>query len=87
MTTKPPPSIKSIPEESLEAIAYAAVAEIPTVEPHDRDRLGYNVWRCLALKLDPLEVAVKSAGARLQISEKEALERIRRKLSESGIAL
>ncbi|MEK9136953.1 MAG: hypothetical protein AAB393_07510, partial [Bacteroidota bacterium] len=60
---------------------------IPTVEPHDQDRLGYNVWRWLKLKRDPLEVAVKSAGARLLIPEAEAIEKIRENLKQLGASI
>ncbi len=87
MTTKPASSVKPVPERSLEQIAYQSVASVPTVEPHDRDRLGYNVWLCLSQRRDSLEVAVRTAGARLLISENEALERIRRNLSEQGVEL
>ena len=74
-------------EKSLEPLAYASVAGIPTVDPHDRDRLAYNVWRWLAFRKDPLDLAVRSAGARLTISEEEALQRIRESLHKQGIKL
>jgi len=85
MTTKPPSSIRAAPERSLEQIAYQSVSSVPTFEPHDQDRLGYNVWLWLSKRRDSLEVAVKTAGARLQISEEEALQRIRRSLTEQGV--
>ncbi|HEX9658375.1 MAG TPA: hypothetical protein VGB89_15830 [Bacteroidota bacterium] len=85
MTTKPPPSVRKDPDTSLERIAYGSVAGIPTVEPHDQDRLGFCVWRSLQLKRDPLDVAVHFAGARLLISEEEALMKIRAHLKTHGI--
>lgn len=85
MTTKPPSSIRSGTGESLEKIAYASVANIPTVEPHDQDRLGYNVWRFLHSRRDSLEMAVRSSGARLLVSEDEALQKIRERLQQNGI--
>lgn len=85
MTTKTPSSVKSAPSESYETIAYASVKDISTVDSHDRDRLGYNVWRWLAQRKDPLELAVRSAGARLLISESEAIQKIRENLSKRGI--
>lgn len=85
MTTKAPSSVAPAPEQQLENIAYASVKNIPTVEPHDQDRLGYNVWRWLTIKRDPLEIAVKSAGARLLIPEKEAIDKIRENLKKLGI--
>jgi len=86
MTTKPPSSVKPAPGQSLEALAYASVAGIPTVEPHDRDRLGFNVWRWLKYRRDSLEATVRSTGARLLISEDEAVEKIRAYLRGVGIA-
>ena len=87
MTTKAPSPVKPADEQTLEHIAYASVRDIPTAEPHDRDRLGYNVWRALATKRDSLEFAVKTAGARLQISEEEAVARIRESLRAHGLTL
>ena len=87
MTTKAPSSVKPASEQTIENIAYASVKNIPTVEPHDQDRLGYNVWRWLKLKRDPLEVAVKSAGARLLIPEAEAIEKIRENLKQLGASI
>jgi hypothetical protein len=85
MTTKPPAKIKIAAGQSLERVAYQSVASVPTVEPHDQDRLGYNVWKYLTERRDSLEVAVKTAGARLLISEEEALQRIRQSLNQQGI--
>jgi hypothetical protein len=85
MTTKPPSQVKPAAEQSLEKIAYASVSDIPTVEPHDRDRLGYNVWRWLSTKRDSLEEAIRTAGARLMISEEEAIARIKDSLRSHGV--
>ncbi|MBM2840532.1 MAG: hypothetical protein HW412_1060 [Bacteroidetes bacterium] len=87
MTTKAPSTVAPAPENALEKIAYASVKTIPTVEPHDQDRLGYNVWRWLTLRRDPLEVAIKSAGARLLIPEEEAIGKIRENLKQLGVTL
>jgi len=85
MTTKPPSPIKPASDQVLEKIAYASVKNIPTVEPHDQDRLGFNVWRYLKYRIDPLEIAVRSAGARLLISEDEAVQKIRENLKSRGV--
>jgi hypothetical protein len=85
MTTKPPPSVLPTDPRSLEAVAYASVAGIPVSEPHERDRLGYNVWRWLMFRRDPLELAIRSAGARIEISEEEAVRRIREALKKQGV--
>ncbi len=87
MTTKAPSTVQPAPEDSLEKIAYGSVAEIPTQEPHDRDRLGYTVWLWLKSRHDPLEIAVHTASARMQISEEEAVSRIRAFLSSRGISV
>lgn len=75
------------PEESLERIAYASVSGVPTAEPHDQDRLGYVIYLWLKHRRDPLDVAVKTAVARLLISEEEAIQRIRASLQSQGIQL
>jgi hypothetical protein len=71
----------------METIAYESVAGIPTVEPHDLDRLGYTLWLWLKQRKDPLETAVHTAGARFLIPEHEAVERIRERLKAKGIQL
>lgn len=85
MTTKPPPTVINAPGDSIETIAYTAVSGIPTADSHDRDRLGYNIYRWLMYRKDPLEIAVRTAGSRLKISEVEAVSRIRESLRKQGI--
>jgi hypothetical protein len=87
MTTKAPSPVKPASDQTLEKIAYASVAGIPTVEPHDQDRLGYNIWVWLKYRRDPLEFAVRTSRSRLLISEEEAVRRIRDHLSQQGIAM
>ena len=87
MTTKAPSPVKRVTGDTLERAAYASVEGIPTREPHDLDRLGYNIWLWLKHRRDPLEIVVKTSCARLQIGEEEAVQRIRQKLQEQGIAL
>jgi hypothetical protein len=87
MTTKPPSSVKPDSGTKEERTAYAAVAGIPTVEPHDLDRLGYNVWQWLTTKRDTLEKTVHTAGARLLVSEEEAVATIRARLRDAGVQL
>ncbi len=86
MTTKAPSEVQPS-RGGMEKIAYESVKNVPTVEPHDQDRLGYNVWRWLTLQRDPLEIAVRSAGARLLIPETEAVEKIRENLRQLGVTL
>lgn len=84
MTTKAPASIKEFPPNSLEKIAYSTVEDIPAEEPNDLNRLGYHVWLYLTGKIDSLEVAVKMAKSRLNISEDEAIKIIRERLRARG---
>jgi hypothetical protein len=87
MTTKAPSPVKPGPADSLEAIAYAAVSGIPAKEPHDLDRLGYNIWYWLTNRKDPLEIVVQTTMARLEIPEEEAVRRITDALKAKGIAI
>jgi hypothetical protein len=87
MTTKAPSGIAEYPADSLDKIAYAAVAEIPTQEPNDRNRLGYCVWAWLRDRSGTLEQAVQNSGSRTHIPYSEVVPIVARKLEESGIKL
>jgi hypothetical protein len=87
MSTKPPSAVNEFPPESVEKRAYLSVNDVPTVEPNDRNRLGYHVWRWLTTKRGTLEDAVHESGARLSVPEKEALATIREALTKLGIPL
>ncbi len=50
----------------LSELAYAAVRNVPTVEPNDRNRLGYHVWLYLRGEVPTLESAIHQARARYQ---------------------
>lgn len=85
MTTKPPSAVRTAPEDSLEAKTYRVVSGLPADDPHDLDRLGYTVWLWVKSRRDPLEIAVSNAGARLAVSNEEAVRRIREGLRSEGI--
>ena len=85
MTTKAPSSVAPYPPSSLEKIAYDAVAEIPTQEPNDRNRLGYNVWAWLVDRKGTLEQAVRFAGSRTNIAHEEVVMIVKDRLREKGI--
>ena len=85
MATKPPSAVKEFPAESLEKIAYDSVSTIPTVEPNDRNRLAYHIWRWLSTRAGTLEEAVGESGARLNISKPEALKIIADSLATRGL--
>ncbi len=87
MTTKAPSTVKPHPAGTPEAVAYESVKSVPTADPHDQDRLGYNVWRWMTSRKDTLELAVRSAGSRMLISEDEAIRRIRQYLQEHGVTI
>jgi hypothetical protein len=87
MSTKPPASIVESPAESLERLAYSVVAEIPTEEPNDRNRLGYCVWGWLSERRGTLLQAVRAAGTRSPLTSEEIFEIIRKRLEEKGIKL
>ena len=66
-------------DTELARIAYASVAEVPTVEPNDRNRLGYHVWLYLRGELDTLQEAVNMARTRFKprtLSEEEVIRMI-----------
>ena len=87
MSTKPPSTVQEFPAESLEKIAYTSVSAIPTVEPNDRNRLGYHIWRWLLSKEGTLEQAIAESGSRLNISQVEAAKIISEALNKQGIKL
>ncbi len=85
MSTKTPSTVKPSAESALERTAYAAVAGIPTVEPHDQDRLGYSVWCFLRDRRDSLEQSVHNASARMLIAEEDAIRKIREALRQQNV--
>ncbi|MBI5216117.1 MAG: hypothetical protein HY960_10235 [Ignavibacteriae bacterium] len=85
MATKPASAVQQFSPESIEAKAYASVSAIPTVEPNDRNRLGYHVYRWLTQKQGTLEQAISASGSRLQISKQQAAEMISGELKKSGL--
>lgn len=87
MATKPPPTVKEFPNDTLEKIAYSSVSTIPTQEPNDRNRLGYHVWQWLTNREGTLADAVKISGSRMHISREEALKIIEENLKKQGIQL
>ena len=65
--------------------AYAAVADVPTIEDNDRNRLGYHVWLYLRGEVDTLEEAIHLARARFKprtLPVEEVVGMIERGLSE-----
>lgn len=85
MTTKAPAAVAEYPAESLEKIAYSAVEGIPTQEPNDRYRLGYNIWMWLVDRKGTLAQAVHTAGSRLHVPEAEVVSLVSERLKEKGI--
>ena len=85
MTTKPPASIVESAAESLEKIAYHIVAEIPTQEPNDRNRLGYCLWGWLSERRGTLLQTIRAAGVRSSLTPEEIYDRVHKRLAEKGI--
>jgi hypothetical protein len=81
------PTIQPWPEDSIESKAYAAVADLPTIDANDKNRLGYHVYLALTTPSASLDEAIHVAQPRLLITREEALERITAKLSELGIEI
>ncbi|HWP82991.1 MAG TPA: hypothetical protein VNN76_10095 [Bacteroidota bacterium] len=85
MATKPPPAVAEFPQETPEKLAYSIVADIPTVEPNDRNRLGYHIWAWLRERKGTLEQAVKTSGSRTEIPLDEVYKKVKARLEEKGI--
>lgn len=87
MATKPPPAVEEFSPETLEKVAYSIVADIETLEPNDRNRLGYHVWAWLRERKGSLEEAVQAAGSRTTLSQAEVLDLIRQRMKDRGVNL
>jgi hypothetical protein len=86
MTTKPAPAVEQSAADTKEKLAYESVALVKTVEPNDRSRLGYHVWRWLASGDGTLEQVVRESGARLTMPAELAVKSIREYLSSKGVS-
>jgi hypothetical protein len=76
-------------DTELARTAYAAVAEVPTIEDNDRNRLGYHVWLYLRGEVDSLEEAVHLARARFRprtLPQEEVISIIERALGANVTA-
>ncbi len=87
MSTKAPAPVAEFPSDSLEKIAYDSVAEIPTEEPNDRNRLGYCIWAWLRERRGTLEEAIKNSGVRTNVPLAEILSTASKRLEARGIKL
>jgi hypothetical protein len=85
MSTKPPASVIESPADSLEKLAYTVVAEIPTEEPNDRNRLGYCLWGWLSERRGTLLQTICAAGTRSSLTSEEIFEIIQKRLEEKEI--
>ena len=87
MTTKAPSPVAEFAAESLEKTAYYSVADIPTQEPNDRNRLGFCIWCWLKDRQGTLEQAIQNSGSRTHIPYSEVLTVVSNRLKERGIKL
>jgi hypothetical protein len=85
MSTKPPAPVVEFPPDSLEKIAYNAVAEIPTEELNDRNRLGYCLWGWLSERRGTLMQTINASGVRSSLTHAEIFAIIQKRLEEKGI--
>jgi hypothetical protein len=86
MTTKPGPAVSPAADDTQERTAYDSVAAVATLEPNDRARLGYHVWRWLTHRNGTLEELVRESGVRLAMPVEQAVKLIREHLSSKGIS-
>ncbi|HET9137326.1 MAG TPA: hypothetical protein VFO76_11870 [Candidatus Kapabacteria bacterium] len=56
--------ISKAEDTELAEKAYASVRAVPTVEPNDRNRLGYHIWLYLRGELTSIEEAVRVSRSR-----------------------
>jgi hypothetical protein len=87
MSTKPPASVVESPAESLEKLVYNVVAEIPTEEPNDRNRLAYCLWGWLSERQGTLLQTICAAGTRSSLTSEEIFDIIYKRLEEKGIKI
>jgi hypothetical protein len=87
MTTVAPAKVKEFSPSTLEKIAYASIAAIPTREPNDQNRLGFCVWSFLSERKGTLAQAIHTSGARLLIPESDVLRIVGDSLKQSGISV
>lgn len=86
MTTKPGPAVTPAPADAQEKLAYESVAGVETLEPNDRNRLGYHVWRWLSSRQGSIEEVVRESGVRLKMPAADAVKLIRDFLASKGIS-
>lgn len=87
MSTKPPSKVQPAVEGSIESIAYAAAAAVPTREPNDRARLGYCLWTWLTERKGTLDGVITASGVRTDLSSAEVIDILRRQLEAKGISV
>jgi hypothetical protein len=87
MTTKPGPAVNPAAADTQERLAYDSVAAVGTVEPNDRARLGYHLWRWLSHRNGTLEELVRESGVRLTVPVDQAVALIRQSLAGKGISV
>lgn len=86
MTTKPGPAVNPAAADTQERTAYDSVAAVETLEPNDRARLGYHVWRWLTHRNGTLEELVRESGVRLAMPVDQAVRLIREHLASKGVS-
>lgn len=79
------PVVTAKTDHEIAELAYASVAEIPTQEMNDRNRLGFHIYLYLTGNIDSVLDAVRESRSRLHVSTTEAAETIRTSLRAQGV--
>jgi hypothetical protein len=72
-------------DAEVAAIAYAAVADVPTLEMNDRNRLGFHIYLYLTGEIDTVAEAVSEARSRLSLPPADAVARILASLRAASV--
>ena len=80
------PVVTQKTDHEIATMAYASVADIPTQEMNDRNRLGFHIYLYLTGNIDSVLDAVRESRTRLLISTTDAADKIRTALTAQGVA-
>ena len=79
------PVVQSKTDHEIATMAYASVAEIPTQEMNDRNRLGFHIYLYLTGNIDSVLEAVREARSRLLVTTNAAADTILAALRAQGV--
>lgn len=79
------PVVTAKTDHEIASLAYASVADIPTQEVNDRNRLGFHIYLYLTGNIDSVLEAVRESRTRLHIPTVDAADKIRAALLAQGV--